>query len=119
MAALQTLQKAASALSSPFVQAGQAYARAASRRPFLVGVVTTGIKTSAADMFAQTVRPPPPPPTLPSPRGLSSPVAGVAAAYPRRAVPHSHQRSAEFALRSRGRPAALRAAAPQARLPCR
>lgn len=59
MAALQTLQKAASALSSPFVQAGQAYARAASRRPFIVGVVTTGIKTSAADMFAQTVRPPP------------------------------------------------------------
>lgn len=114
MAALQTLQKAASALSSPFVQAGQAYARAASRRPFIVGVVTTGIKTSAADMFAQTVRPPP---TLLPPRGLSSPVAGVAPADPRHGVPH--QRPTELALLSRGSPASGRTTDVTTRLPCR
>eukprot|EP00892_Ulva_mutabilis_P003305 jgi/Ulvmu1/1346/UM011_0074.1 len=55
MTALQTIQKAVSALANPFVQAGQAYASAAARRPFVVGVLTTGIKTSAADMFAQMV----------------------------------------------------------------
>ena len=43
------------ALLAPFAGAAHWYNRAAQRRPFLVGVVTTGVKTSAADMFAQKV----------------------------------------------------------------
>lgn len=46
-------------LAAPFVRLGRGYAEAAAKRPFAVGCVTTGLKTSAADMFAQLVRPQP------------------------------------------------------------
>lgn len=51
-----SLQKIGSTLWSPFVKLGTAYSNAAAKRPFVVGVLTTGVKTSAADLFAQTVR---------------------------------------------------------------
>ena len=51
-----SLQQIAKTLASPFVQIGTAYGKAAQKRPFAVGFVTTGLKTSAADLFAQTVR---------------------------------------------------------------
>jgi hypothetical protein len=53
--AVQGLRVALGAMASPFVRFGNAYAAAAERRPFEVGVLTTGIKTSAADLFAQMV----------------------------------------------------------------
>jgi hypothetical protein len=39
----------------PLAAAGRSYNAAAQRSPFLVGTVTTVVKTSAADLFAQTV----------------------------------------------------------------
>jgi len=42
-------------LKQPFMTAGRAYNAAAQRRPFLVGTITTVVKTSAADLFAQKV----------------------------------------------------------------
>jgi len=45
----------AAVLLQPFKAAGRAYNAAAQRRPFLVGTITTITKTSAADLFAQTV----------------------------------------------------------------
>lgn len=53
--AVQGLRNAMGVVSSPFVRFGKAYAAAAERRPFAVGVLTTGLKTSAADLFAQMV----------------------------------------------------------------
>lgn len=57
-AVVQGVRNALGVVTSPFVKMGRAYAAAAEKRPFTVGVVTTGIKTSAADLFAQLVRPP-------------------------------------------------------------
>lgn len=51
-------QKLASNLLWPVTSFCSAYARAAERRPFVVGVLTTGIKTSCADLFAQKVSTP-------------------------------------------------------------
>lgn len=48
------------AIKGPLLRAGRAYNAAAQSRPFAVGTVTTVVKTSAADLFAQTVSPPPP-----------------------------------------------------------
>lgn len=45
-----------SLITSPFVRFGIMYSQAAEKRPFTVGVITTGVKTSAADLFAQMVR---------------------------------------------------------------
>lgn len=42
-------------LLSPFTGAASWYNRTAERAPFTTGVVTTGIKTSVADLFAQKV----------------------------------------------------------------
>lgn len=42
-------------VKEPVCAAGRAYNAAAQRRPLLVGTVTTVVKTSAADLFAQTV----------------------------------------------------------------
>ena len=46
---------AAAMMLAPLRAAGRAYNAAAQRRPFAVGTVTTVVKTSAADLFAQTV----------------------------------------------------------------
>ena len=43
-------------LLSPFTGMASWYNRTAQSHPFTVGVVTTGLKTSAADVFAQKVR---------------------------------------------------------------
>ena len=43
-------------LLSPFTGVASWYNRTAQSYPFTVGVVTTGLKTSAADVFAQKVR---------------------------------------------------------------
>lgn len=51
-------QKLVSNLLWPVTSFCSAYARAAERRPFVVGVLTTGIKTSCADLFAQKVSTP-------------------------------------------------------------
>lgn len=40
----------------PFVEIGKWYERTARKHPFAVGFVTSGIKTSLADIFAQKVR---------------------------------------------------------------
>jgi protein Mpv17 len=47
------LVAAGRALLSPFVSAGSWYNRTAQASPLATGVVTTGVKTSAADAFAQ------------------------------------------------------------------
>ncbi len=46
---------AAAALFHPLRALGRAYNNAAQKRPFFVGTITTVTKTSAADLFAQTV----------------------------------------------------------------
>lgn len=43
-------------LLAPFTGVCSWYNRTAQQHPFAVGVVTTGLKTSAADVFAQKVR---------------------------------------------------------------
>lgn len=54
MAALRQAGRAlAVQLSSPFVAIGTAYNNAAKKNPATVGIITTVIKTSAADAFAQ------------------------------------------------------------------
>lgn len=45
----------ARAIKEPVIKAGKAYVAVAERRPLMTGVVTTLIKTSAADLFAQKV----------------------------------------------------------------
>jgi hypothetical protein len=40
-------------LLSPFISLGSWYNKTAQGAPFLTGIVTTGVKTSAADIFAQ------------------------------------------------------------------
>ena len=40
----------------PFCEVGARYCSAAQKHPFAVGVLTTGLKTSAADLFAQKAR---------------------------------------------------------------
>ena len=42
-------------LLSPFTGAASWYNRTAERAPFATGFVTTGLKTSVADLFAQKV----------------------------------------------------------------
>ena len=42
-------------LLSPFTNVATWYNRTAQKAPFTVGVVTTGLKTSSADLFAQKV----------------------------------------------------------------
>jgi hypothetical protein len=44
------------ALAAPFTSLGGWYVATARARPFLTGVVTSGVKTSFADAFAQKVR---------------------------------------------------------------
>lgn len=51
-----SLQKLGSTVLSPLAAVGTWYASAAAKRPFSVGVITTGIKTSVADLFTQMVR---------------------------------------------------------------
>lgn len=42
-------------LARPFVATGHWYSDAAKKRPVVTAVITTGLKTSAADLFAQKV----------------------------------------------------------------
>jgi hypothetical protein len=43
------------ALKTPILAVGRSYNDVAQRHPFATGVVTTVVKTSAADLFAQKV----------------------------------------------------------------
>lgn len=45
-----------SKLAAPFTAVGRWYNNAAQSRPVVTAVITTGLKTSAADLFAQKVR---------------------------------------------------------------
>jgi hypothetical protein len=45
-----------SRLAAPFTAVGRWYNNCAQSRPVVTAVITTGIKTSAADLFAQKVR---------------------------------------------------------------
>jgi protein Mpv17 len=54
--ALRGLKRAFNAVKYPIVATGRAYNEVAQRYPFGTGVVTTVVKTSAADLFAQKVR---------------------------------------------------------------
>lgn len=49
------MSSVASKLARPFTALGQWYNSAAQSRPVVTAVVTTGLKTSAADLFAQKV----------------------------------------------------------------
>ncbi|KAF6260930.1 hypothetical protein COO60DRAFT_1504019 [Scenedesmus sp. NREL 46B-D3] len=53
--ALRGLKRAFNAVKYPIVATGRAYNEVAQRYPFGTGVVTTVVKTSAADLFAQKV----------------------------------------------------------------
>lgn len=53
--ALRGLKRAFNAFKYPLVATGRAYNEVAQRYPFGTGVVTTVVKTSAADLFAQKV----------------------------------------------------------------
>lgn len=55
MSALRGAASVLALVKQPFVTAGRSYNAAAQRNPFLVGTVTTVVKTSAADLFAQKV----------------------------------------------------------------
>ena len=46
----------AAKMARPFTALGRWYNNAAQSRPVVTAVVTTGLKTSAADLFAQKVR---------------------------------------------------------------
>jgi len=45
-----------SKLARPFTAVGRWYNNAAQSRPVVTAVITTGVKTSAADLFAQKVK---------------------------------------------------------------
>jgi hypothetical protein len=45
----------ARSLARPFVATGHWYSDVAKKRPVITAVITTGLKTSAADLFAQKV----------------------------------------------------------------
>jgi hypothetical protein len=47
--------RVANAIKAPFFNAGRAYNQAAQKSPATTGIVTTLLKTSAADWFAQKV----------------------------------------------------------------
>ncbi|GFR46773.1 hypothetical protein Agub_g8401 [Astrephomene gubernaculifera] len=49
------LRRAVDVLKAPFVKVGRAYNNVALKHPMTTGVVTTVLKTSAADLFAQKV----------------------------------------------------------------
>ena len=51
------LAQAGRLLLSPFTSVAGWYNRTAQANPFTVGVITTGLNTSAADVFAQKVLP--------------------------------------------------------------
>jgi len=55
MAAPSRLRLALRAFQAPFLTAGRAYNATAERHPLVTGLVTTLLKTSAADAFAQKV----------------------------------------------------------------
>jgi hypothetical protein len=46
-----------SPVMAPMMRFALWYSEVAKRKPFLTGFITTGIKTSAADLFAQKARP--------------------------------------------------------------
>lgn len=50
------LLQMANAVKEPVVHVAKSYSRIAEKRPVAVGMVTTLVKTSAADLFAQKVR---------------------------------------------------------------
>lgn len=49
------LKRALNVIKAPFIHAGKTYNETAQKYPMYTGVVTTIVKTSAADMFAQKV----------------------------------------------------------------
>lgn len=53
---MSQLANAGRLLLAPFAGVAKWYNRTAQSHPFTVGVITTGLKTSAADVFAQKVR---------------------------------------------------------------
>lgn len=53
---MSQLATAGRLLIAPFAGVARWYNRTAQSHPFTVGVITTGLKTSAADVFAQKVR---------------------------------------------------------------
>lgn len=55
MAYVQRLKQVLSVIGKPAVYVGRSYNEVAQRYPFGTGVVTTVVKTSAADVFAQKV----------------------------------------------------------------
>lgn len=52
---MSTLSKFVNAAKNPFLQLAKAYNRTAQKSPLGTGMVTTVVKTSAADLFAQKV----------------------------------------------------------------
>jgi hypothetical protein len=51
-----TLSRLVNAVKSPFLSVARAYNSTAQKRPLSTGLITTLLKTSAADCFAQKVR---------------------------------------------------------------
>ena len=49
------MSSVASRIAAPFTAVGRWYNNAAQSRPVVTAVITTGLKTSAADLFAQKV----------------------------------------------------------------
>ncbi len=52
---MSRLLRAVNVIKAPLMSAGRAYNSTAEKYPMLTGVVTTVVKTSAADLFAQKV----------------------------------------------------------------
>lgn len=52
---MSRLLRAVNIIKAPLMSAGRAYNSTAEKYPMLTGVVTTVVKTSAADLFAQKV----------------------------------------------------------------
>lgn len=52
---MSRLQRLGQAIRLPFMSIGRGYNKIAEKNPFATGVVTTVVKTSAADLFAQKV----------------------------------------------------------------
>jgi protein Mpv17 len=52
---MATLRQLFNAIKYPLVTVGRSYNEVAQKYPFQTGVITTVVKTSAADMFAQKV----------------------------------------------------------------
>ena len=52
---MSQVASAARTLLSPFISTGRWYNETAKAHPLATGIITSGVKTSAADLFAQKV----------------------------------------------------------------